>query len=338
MREQQGASRIVSVGYYLPETRVRTAEMLEAAGASRFGVTNNFIEDTMGIREVRHAASDQRPSDLAVAAAEQALAKTDINPDEIDLIIFCGIEGDYAEPSTAHIVQAALGLSGICFDVSNACLGFMSGVQIANDMIKAGSIRYALVCTGEKPSKISHRAISALQHDRSTRDFFWKTVGSLTVGDAGGAAIIGCKTSKSCIMRINTTSDGKLYKLCYYGHDKDGITHGEMSMREISRAIAEAHKSLYPTSLSNMRLSPSNIHCLITHQVGKRPWERFSQILGVAKKKMTKTFENYGNITSATFAVNYAKAQEEDRIQEGDCVFAAMAGSGLSVCQAGIIV
>lgn len=334
MREQQGASRIVSVGYYLPETRVRTAEMLDAARASRFGVTNNFIEDTMGIREVRHAASDQRPSDLAVAAAEQALAKTDINPDEIDLIIFCGIEGDYAEPSTAHIVQAALGLSGICFDVSNACLGFMSGMQIANDMIKGGSVRHALVCTGEKTSNLSNCVIDEFR-THSCSETFEKKLGFLSVGDGGGAIILGKKTSDDGIISIHTASEGQFSSLCHFKY-KNNIAVGQMIMGRICSLTAKLHLSVYKTALESLSWDPSDISCLITHQVGLRPYKLASKAFCVGLEKMTKTFDLLGNLTTATFPVNLAIAQEHGTLNKSDNIFAAMSGSGISVSHIGL--
>lgn len=336
MRQQQGASRIVSVGYHLPETRIKTSDLLESTKPERFGLIPTLIERLIGIREVRHSAYNEKPSDLAIAAGEQVLAKTDVDPDEIDLIIFCGIEGDYAEPSTAHVVQATLGLSGICFDISNACLGFMTGIHIANDMIKAGSARYALVCTGEKSSNVTKAALPKLRKAKKKCEFRSR-MGALTVGDAGAAVLIGPKTDESGIVGLNFNSDGKFSKLCFLKREKHKYVEGQMDMKEISNAMLEAHKKMLPHSLSSMSLSIDKINCLVTHQVGKRPWNGYSSVIGVPTTKMTKTYDMLGNITSATFAINYARALESGTIKKGDKVFAAMAGSGLSICQTAII-
>lgn len=328
---------IYAIDYYLPAQVVKTTDLMAETQPSRVGFTTELIADLLGIREVRHAECRELPSTLAIKAAEKLFSKSDIRPDQIGLIIFCGIDRDYCEPSTAHFVQAALGSNGICFDISNACLGFMSGIQVANAMIAAGTAEYALICTGERPSEVAKSVAKSLKSERK-RTIFWNRVGALTVGDAGAAAIIGPKTHDAGFIGMKVASAGELAKLCYYRWDEQHEIEGRMHMKEISKAILDAHRDLYPQALSTMHLNPERIDCLITHQVGKRPWEKYPEIMGVEQMKMTKTFDLLGNITSATFPVNYAQALESQRIKKGDLVFAAMAGSGLSVCQMGMIV
>lgn len=334
MRQQQGASRIVSVGYWLPNTVVKTSEMLDEARIERFGVTNNYIADTMGIREVRHAAHNQNPSDLAIAAAERALVQADVNPDEIDLIIFCGIEGDYAEPSTAHIVQAALGLSAVCFDISNACMGFTSGLQIANDMIKGGSVRYALVCTGERTSRVSKGVIKELQKT-PLKSVFKEKVGMLSVGDAGGAVIVGPADRASRIIRFLTVTDSKLADLCYYRIARD-VVKGRMAMGKICAAMLRTHEYIYRNGNYDKLFPIKKVDCIITHQVGLRAWERFAKIFSCPQGKLTKTFDTLGNLTTATLPVNLSLALKTGKVRKNSKILAAMAGSGISNCQMSI--
>jgi 3-oxoacyl-[acyl-carrier-protein] synthase III len=234
-------------------------------------------------------------------------------------------------------VQKNLGLrNAVCFDVSNACLGFMSGMQIANSAIESGMSRNVMICTGERPSQLSKVTAPHLRGLEDRTEFFNK-IGALTVGDAGVAAIISRSEGISGIKSMNFVSNGQLTNLCYYKQDKDIVTEGQMLMKEISTAILDAHKALLPTSLKTANIKASDINCLITHQVGKRPWERYPKIIGVERNSMTKTFDTLGNITSATFGVNYARAIESQQIKAGDLVMAAMAGSGLSVCQVTMI-
>lgn len=328
---------IYAVDYYLPPQVVRTTDLMAETRPQRMGFNSDLISSLLGIREVRHAADVEPPSTLAIKAAEKLLAKTPLRPDQLGLIVFCGIDRDYCEPSTAHVVQAKLGAGGICFDISNACLGFMSGIQVAAAMIGAGIVEYALVCTGERPSEVAKSVVQSLKTERK-RTVFWNRVGALSVGDAGAAALIGPKVDCSGLLGMQTRSLGHLARLCYYRWDERHEIDGRMHMKEISNAILDAHRDLYPRSLDTLAVEPEQIDCLITHQVGRRPWERYPGIMGVAPEKMTKSFDRLGNITSATFAVNYAQALEHHRIKKGDLVFAAMAGSGLSVCQAGIVV
>lgn len=328
---------IYDIDYYLPHQIVKTADLMAETRPGRVGFTTDLISDLLGIREVRHAECRESPSTLAIRAAEKLFSRSLVRPEQIGLIIFCGIDRDYCEPSTAHFVQAAIGSNGICFDISNACLGFMSGIQVANAMIAQGTVEYALICTGERPSEVAKSVAKSLKCEHK-RTIFWNKVGALTVGDAGAAAVIGPKTDMAGFIGMKVTSAGKLAKLCYYRWDDRHEIEGRMHMKEISNAILDAHRDLYPRALTAMDLDPGRIDCLITHQVGKRPWERYPEIMGVEQRKMTKTFDRLGNITSATFAVNYAQALENRRIHKGDLVFAAMAGSGLSVCQMGMIV
>lgn len=323
---------INAIDYYLPESIVQTRSMVEETKPDRLGFSDSLVEDIMGIREVRHAADNEMPSQLATKAAKKALAQFDGNPDDIGVVIFCGIEGDYVEPSTAHIVQNNLGLkNAICFDVSNACLGFMTGINVASAMLSSRATRNVLICTGERPSKISKAAIPILRKLQQREEYF-NRVGSLTVGDAGAAVILGAEGGANRIDNLSFSSDGSLSNLCYYKVENDQL-EGQMLMKKISRAILDAHKTLLPSTFKKSGIQPADIDCLITHQVGKRPWERYPKLFEVDKKVMTKTFDTLGNITSATFGVNYAQALASKRLKKGQKVMAAMAGSGLSVCQ-----
>lgn len=329
---------ISAIDYYLPNEIVKTRDMMAETKPERLGFSDTLIEDLIGIVQVRHAANDELPSTLATRAAEKALAKFDGNPDEIDLLIFCGIDRDYVEPSTAHVVQKNLHLkNAVCFDVSNACLGFMTGMQIASVAVSSGSARNVMICTGERSSDVSRATLPQLQGSKE-RNHYFDRIGALTVGDAGVAAVISSTPSTSGIKSLNFHSNGKLSELCYYRHDPDILIEGQMLMKQISQEILNAHKELLPKTLEKSHIKPKDINCLITHQVGKRPWERYPKIMGVAKSNMTKTFDTLGNITSATFGVNYARAVENNQIKTGDLVMAAMAGSGLSVCQVAIVV
>ena len=156
---------ISAIDYYLPKQVVKTRDMMGETKPERLGFSETMIEDLIGIREVRHAADNEKPSTLATKAAQKALAKFEGNPDDIGMIIFCGIDRDYVEPSTAHVVQNNLGLkNAICFDVTNACLGFMTGIQIAIPAILSSTAKHVLVCTGERTSDVTRIFMPQLQN------------------------------------------------------------------------------------------------------------------------------------------------------------------------------
>lgn len=332
---QLGHSRIISVGKSLPTQRVRPCEMFREFDAEKFGVEHNLIEQTLGIHEVRHSDSDTKPSDLAVAAGQDAIDKSGVNPDFVDVIIYCGIEGDYVEPSTAHNIQHRLGLKGVCFDVSNACLGFMSGIQIANDMIGSGSARYALVCTGERPSVISKAVVERLRRSHNKADFQNK-LGMLSVGDAGGAAVIGPRECGFGFVTFGAASIGKHARLCYYRMSGDELD-GQMVMGKICALTIDLHRRVYVETIDSLGWDSRKISCCITHQVGRRPFELLSDAFHIADENMTRTYPDLGNITSATLPVNLCLAQERGDLSAGDVVYVALSGSGISVAHAGLI-
>ena len=325
---------IISVDYFLPKTIVKTSEMMDELQPERFGVSNTFIEDNVGVKQVRHAETEQKPSELAIPAAHKAIASAGIRSDEIGVIIFCGIDRDYTEPSTAHNIQKAIGGRGFCFDVSNACLGFANGLLEAEMWVRAGRAKYALVCTGEKPSLVSKDWI---EHIKRSDDLavFKRKVGGLTVGDAGAAAVVGATESEAGFKGFWFSSEGEYADLCYYSMDQ-GERVGEMVMNKISAVMLRSHKRLYAQSLSELNWNAHDIGVLIAHQVGRKPWQKCAEIFNVDLNKLTKTYDVLGNITSATFPVNLALGLENGIINTGQKCFGALAGSGLSVVHFGL--
>lgn len=329
-------TRILSTGYYLPPEVVRTDDLMAEIRPERFDLPASYLRDNVGVETVRHC--DLAPSELAARAAKQALQQSGVRPDDIGMIIFCGIEGDHVEPATAMTVQAKLGLKApICFDLSNACQGFMSGLQVANDMIAMGRAKYALVCTGERPSRVSRAAVADLKKCRDLQRLK-NRVGMLTVGDAGGAMILGRDhfSQESGIKGFATDSLGKHARLCWYKWSGARLD-GEMVMGKICSLTIGLHKVVYRRALELLQWDASGIDCLITHQVGARPFQLLSEAFEVAKNRMTRTYHTLGNITSATLPVNLGLAIEAGQVKPGSRIFAGMSGSGITVCHMGLV-
>lgn len=332
---QTGGAQILSVGHYLPETVVKSSELLDEIGPGHFGISSDLIEKRVGVVQMRHSAAREKPSDMAIAAAEVALEKAPIKRDEIDHVIFCGVERDYVEPSTAHWVQTGLGLKPktTCFDVANACLGFTTAMQIGNALIASGGARYVLVVTGEKLSNLTHLVIRELQK-RKSKSILTRKVGFLTLGDAGGAVVLAPSSGNNGFVHFGASSQGEHADYCKY-RIVDGILDGQMIMERICAAGLRAHQEMFAPSMERLGWASPHIDCLITHQVGRKPFKRLSEIFSVAEEKMTKTFDFLGNIATATFPVNLSL--QASKLSSGSRVFAAMTGSGLAVCQFGMV-
>ena len=278
------------------------------------------------------------PSDLAIPAAMQALESApEVDPKKIDLVIFCGIERDQSEPATAHTVQHKLGLNArYAFDMSNACFGFVDAMQVATTYISCGIVKYALVVTGEVPTKVLSAAMEILKKgvDVPTAR---KIIGALSVGDAGGAAVLGpVNNGEQCGFELfNTVSHSKHVEKCIYKQQKDGSIAGQMNMGAIAGAIVKSHNSLIDDTLE--KLGWPEFDWVLSHQIGQRPFDRISRMSGIRAEKMIKTLDKFGNLTSATFPVNFHKLAECGEARSGDRIGGCFAGSGLVIGQFGYV-
>jgi 3-oxoacyl-[acyl-carrier-protein] synthase III len=190
-------TRFESLGAYLPSTVTSTRDLVgEMRNAPPFD-----LEDITGIRNRR--VHDKRPDSyedsfvLALRAAEDALSRSAYDAADLDVVIsasitrFRGPDRFYFEPSFALLLKQALGAGkAIHFDVSNACAGMLTGVQVLDRMIKAGVVRNGLVVSGEQITAITDTAVREIEHPYDPQ------FGSMTVGDSGAAAILDISTSE----------------------------------------------------------------------------------------------------------------------------------------------
>ncbi|MEL6348632.1 MAG: 3-oxoacyl-ACP synthase III, partial [Myxococcota bacterium] len=144
---------IESLGTVVPTTEVTTASLEQQIGGlyRRIGIRPGWLETVTGIRARRFWAPGVKPSQVATRAAERALQQSGIARDRVGLLVSCSVCKDYLEPSVAALVHGNLSLPSHClnFDVGNACLGFLSGMVVAANMIELGQIDTALVVAGE---------------------------------------------------------------------------------------------------------------------------------------------------------------------------------------------
>ncbi len=329
--ETKGFSKISGIGAYLPEQIVTSEELMREAQCRKFGVQETFISRAIGIKRRRFASDEESFADLAINASREAIKDAAIDPRDIDMVLFCGIDRDCPEPSTAHTVQKELGaLNAECLDISNACLGALNGLSIANAYIGVGSAENILVCTGEKPSIVTLDIIRQLKQ-ATDKQVFRKLMGALTVGDAGGAFIVTPKTMRTGCEYLNFQSEGQYASLCYYRHTENGVEF-QMLMENISNKGLDLHKKQIIDTYEKLNWEPTVVEKLYCHQVGAGPHNEFASLATQPLFKAPAIYEEYGNLTSATFPVNMAL----HRPQEGEKTLLLGAGSGLSICQIGI--
>ncbi|NKB32196.1 MAG: ketoacyl-ACP synthase III [Pseudomonadales bacterium] len=329
-----GHSKIASIGTYLPEQEVTSQELMdEIKSEQNFGIPNTWLEDLTGIKSRRFAAPEDRPSDLAIRAGRTALEKCGMDPKDIGMVLYCGIERDWVEPATSHRVQRQLGcVNATCLDVSNACHGFSNGMSVGDAMIATGAAENVLVVTGEVPNHLHHDIIAIINEDPTIENFN-KKVGSFTAGDGGGAVILQRASARSGIKTYRFNSRGRYAELCWYQIDKSGRRNGEMAMDKISGVMIRMHQDLITETYEELAWKPKDVDHLICHQVGSKPHHRMAKLAGISLEKAPTIFQSYGNLTSATIPVTLETANPA----EGDRILILGAGSGLSISQIGLV-
>ncbi len=328
-----GSSQIAGVGIYLPEERISSISLMEEIQAEkRFGIPLNWVDRRIGIVERRFADSRAEPSDLATRASITALAKAGIEPKHLDMIIYCGIEKDFMEPSTAHIIQKKLGCDAVCMDVSNACQGVVSGMTVADALISTGAIETALICSGERASKVVKQFIHKINTEPD--EYFRDRFGVMTVGDAGSAVVLSRNEAQSSsgIKAMHFDSRGEYAEFCFYRYGESGI-EGQMLMKGITDTINQVHTEMMPATYRDLDWQPQDVDYMICHQVGKKSVTDLCEISSVPLEKTPLTYMYLGNTASCSIpiALDYANAKRGDRI------LMMGGGSGLASFQGGLI-
>jgi 3-oxoacyl-[acyl-carrier-protein] synthase-3 len=329
-----GHSRIASIGTYLPEQVVTSKELMdEVESEHRFGIPNNWIEDLTGIHSRRFAAPEDRPSDLAINAGRTALEKCGMDPKDIGMVLYCGIDRDWIEPATSHRIQRELGcVNATCLDVTNACHGFSNGMSVGDAMIATGAAENVLVVTGEVPSHLIGDVIKDIRENPTLENFHNK-IGGFTTGDAGGAVILQRASAQSGIKTYRFDSRGRYAELCFYKFDHEGKRCGQMIMDKISAVMIRMHQAIIQETYDSLSWQPTDVDHLICHQVGSKPHHRMAKLAGIQLEKAPTIFQSYGNLTSATIPVTLDTADPK----EGDRILILGAGSGLSISQIGLV-
>ncbi len=321
-------SHITGIGAYFPQQIIKSDELMAEAQSKKFGIPESFLQRASGIIERRFSTEKETYALMAIAASRNAIDEAGIDPLDIDLVLFCGIDKDYSEPATAHEVQIGVGAhNSECMDVSNACIGMLSGYKIADAYIRTGIAETVLVCSGEKPSIV---ALDVVRQLRETTDktTFRRLMGALTLGDAGGAFVVSRKTDGKGMLYSRFRSDGRYRELCYYGLTKDGWKF-EMQMEKISIAMVSHHEEMIDETYSKIGWNPDQIGKVYCHQVGERPHSQMVELSKVAPECCPRTYAEFGNLTSVTFAVNMTL----NKPKKGEKVLFLGAGSGATMCQ-----
>lgn len=311
-------SRVLGCGNYLPANVVTNRDLEQ-----RVDTTDEWIVQRTGIRSRHIAADGEKTSDLAIAAATRALEHAGIPASSIDCIILATTTPDNTFPATATKVQAALGTIGFAMDIQAVCAGFVYAMSVADNFIRSGQARRALVIGAETFSRLLD------WNDRTTCVLF---------GDGAGAVILEGYDAKGDssdrgLLSAHLHSDGTQYDLLYVdgGPSSTGtIGHVRMHGQEIFRHAVSKLSAVVEEALAANGLESSDIDWMVPHQANRRIIDGLARKMKLAPEKVVLTVDHHGNTSAASIPLALGVAVADGRIKRGDLILMEAIGGGLT--------
>ncbi len=308
-------SIVAGCGAYLPSRIVTNAEL-----ARKIDTSDEWIVQRTGIRERRIAAEGEKTSDLAIASANAALKNAGMSGGDIDLIVLATSTPDETFPATATRVQAAIGMTrGAAFDVQAVCSGFVFALSIADNFLRLGQARTALVIGAETFSRILDWT------DRTTCVLF---------GDGAGAVgLTGNEGGDRGVLSTHLFSDGRYHDALYVdGGPSSTMTTGCLRMegREVFRHAVVKLAEAVDAAIAANGVTGTDIDWLVPHQANRRIIDGMGHRLGLPPEKVVLTIDRHANSSAASIPLALAEACGDGRIRPGHLVLLEAMGGGFT--------
>ncbi len=307
-------SRILATGSYLPE-RVMTNAELEAL----VDTTDEWIQARTGIKERHIVRDDETTCDMCEQAALRALETADIDVNSIDLIVLATSTPDLIYPSTACLLQSRLGIDNGCgaFDVQAACSGFIYAFSIAEQFIRSGTARRALVVGADSNSRIVD----------------WKDRGTCVLfGDGAGAIVIEAATEPG-VYTTRLHANGAYSNLLKVpaGVSKPGDdAFIRMCGNEVFKFAVNSMDDIVDETLKECGLEKSDIDWLVPHQANLRIIRATAKKLKMSMDKVILTVVEHGNTSGGSIPLAIDSGIRDGRIKRGNNLFLEAIGSGFT--------
>jgi 3-oxoacyl-[acyl-carrier-protein] synthase III len=312
-------ARLVGCGHHLPARIVENAEF-----AASLDTSDEWIRTRTGIERRHFAAEGERTSDLAIRAAEMALADASLAGDDIDAIVLATATPDQTFPATAVRVQQALGMHhGFAYDVQAVCAGFVFALASADSLIRTGQAARVLVIGAETFSRILDFT------DRGTCVLFGDGAGAviLEAGEGSGTA------ADRGLLATDLNSDGRYADLLYVdGGPSTTQTAGVLRMagQEVFKHAVLKLAETGRRALSRAGLSAADVDWLVPHQANLRIMTMTAAKLGVPPERVVVTVQDHGNTSAASIPLALSTAHLEGRFAAGDVLLMEGIGGGLA--------
>jgi 3-oxoacyl-[acyl-carrier-protein] synthase-3 len=312
-------SQVIGCGAYLPERIVTNAELAKTVDTS-----DEWITSRTGIRSRHIAKEGETTVDLAVKSAERAMTDAKIGVDELDLIVVATTTPNETFPSVATSVQARLGMTrGAAFDVQAVCSGFIYGLAVADNFIKARQAKTILLIGAETMSRLMDWT------DRSTCVLFGDGAGAVVLrgGEGRGDA------SDHGVFNTKLYSDGRLHDLLYVdgGPSTTGTTgHLRMLGKEVFKHAVINIAGSIEAAVRDSGVSVSDIDWFVPHQANQRILDATARRLKMPAERFISTIAEHGNTSAASVPLALDVAVADGRIKRGDLVLLEAMGGGLT--------
>ena len=312
-------SVVQGCGAYLPAKVVTNAEL-----AKKMDTSDEWIQQRTGIKQRHMAADGEMTSDLALKAAERALAHAGMKVADLDLIVLATATPNETFPATATVVQKELGMTGgAAFDIQAVCAGFVYGVSVADSLLKTGMGSTALVIGAETFSRILD------WNDRGTCVLF---------GDGAGAIVLKAEEGKGStadrgILANALHSDGRQHDILYVdGGPSSTRTTGFLRMegKEVFKHAVVNMAAVVGEVLEKAGLATKDIDWLVPHQANKRIIDGTGRKLGLPPERVVVTVDKHANTSAASIPLALDTAVKDGRIKKGDLLLLEGIGGGLA--------
>jgi 3-oxoacyl-[acyl-carrier-protein] synthase-3 len=315
-------AKITSVGFYLPEKILTNSDLEKMVDTN-----DEWITKRTGIKERRIAKKEETTSDMGFIAAQNAINRAKILPEDIDIIICATITGDYVTPSTACLLQHKLGAkNAMAFDISAACSGFVYALSIAEKFILSDPTKTVLVVASEKLSSVTD------WEDRSTCVLF---------GDGAGAAILQANTEGKGIISSYIKSDGNLYDFLMIkaGGSKNPATLETVKNKKhflsmqgndvFKYAVSKMSESALKV-LEDSNWTKDDISLLFPHQANVRIIDSIKRKLKLDENKIFINLYKLGNTSAASIPIALSEAENKGLLNSGDKIVLVSFGGGFT--------
>jgi 3-oxoacyl-[acyl-carrier-protein] synthase-3 len=308
-------SRIVGTGSYLPPRVVTNAEF-----AARLDTSDEWIRERTGIAQRHIADESQSSSDLALEASRAALAAAGIRAEELDMIVVATSTPDFVFPSTACLLQAKLGVrNSAAFDLQAVCSGFVYALATADNFIRTGTHKRALVVGAEVFSRILD------WNDRGTCVLF---------GDGAGAVVLAADSTPGLHASVLHADGSHADILCVPGNVSGGRIIGSpflhMQGSQVFKFAVKVLDEVARETVAAAGMRLEDIDWLIPHQANVRILEATAKKLGLPRERLVVTVDHHGNTSAASVPLALDECVRSGKIRAGHRVLMQGVGGGFT--------